>query len=63
MRNPLRRPPKLSPSGVPIDTRDWTEADWADLHYGIKAIQARIAARHTPKPSESDSEATKGPRP
>lgn len=41
-----RRTPKLSPSGVPIDTRDWTEADWADLHYGIKAIQARIAARH-----------------
>lgn len=52
-----RRPPKLDPDGVPIDGRDWTEADWADMHYGIAAIKARIAARHAPKPLEMGSEA------
>lgn len=50
-----RRPPKLDADGVPVDGRDWTEADWADLHYGIAAIKARIAGRHA-KPREPDGE-------
>jgi hypothetical protein len=57
MREPSRRPPKLTPDGVPIDGRDWTEADWADLHYGMAAIKARIAARHASESRES------GPQP
>lgn len=58
MRGPRgkRTPPKLDPDGVPIDGRDWTEADWADLHYGVAAIKARIADRHAPKPSEPNGE-------
>lgn len=58
MRNPKGRPPKLSPSGVPVDPRDWTEADWADLHYGLAAIQARIAARHEARRAEAESKET-----
>jgi hypothetical protein len=37
---------KLDDDGVPVDAKDWTEADWAELHHGIQAIKARIAARH-----------------
>ncbi len=36
----------LDADGVPVDTRDWTETDWADLFYGMQAIKARIAKRH-----------------
>ena len=36
----------LDKDGVPIDPLAWTEADWADLFYGMQAIKVRIAARH-----------------
>lgn len=49
---------RLDPDGVPVEGRDWTEADWADLHYGMAAIKARIAARHAPKPAAAESETT-----
>jgi hypothetical protein len=42
--------PRLSPDGLPIDARDWTEEDWRDLHVAIERIKARVAARHKAKP-------------
>lgn len=54
----MRPPPKLNHEGLPIDPDDWTYEDWRDLHFGILAIKARIAARHKPqtedKPNEPD---------
>lgn len=37
---------KLNRDGLPIDARDWTEADWQDLHEAIERIKQRIAERH-----------------
>lgn len=52
---------RLDADGMPIDGCDWTEADWADLHYGMAAIKARIAARHRPQPAVGQSsEASRG---
>lgn len=61
MRDNQRRAVRLDRDGVPIDGRDWTEADWADLHHGMTAIKARIAARHakaeetSARPKERDA--------
>lgn len=41
-----QRVKKLACNGVPIDGRDWTEADWQDLHEAMLSAQARIASRH-----------------
>ena len=32
--------------GLPVDAKDWTEADWQDFHEAIEAVKAKIAARH-----------------
>jgi hypothetical protein len=32
--------------GLPRDAKDMKIEDWADLHYGMEAIKAKIAARH-----------------
>lgn len=42
----MGKPVKLDRDGVPIDPNDWTYEDWKDLHFGIIAIKAKIAARH-----------------
>lgn len=48
----------LDADGVPLDARDWTEADWADFWHGMVAIKARIAKRHTER--GDDERRTKG---
>lgn len=40
------RKPRLSPDGVPIDGKDWTAADWADLYAATEQARQQIAARH-----------------
>lgn len=44
---------KLNRDGLPLDARDWTEADWRELHEAIKRIKRNVAARHagTPQPT------------
>lgn len=32
--------------GIPVDARQWTEADWRDLHEAMEQVKERIAARH-----------------
>lgn len=34
-----------------IGKKDWTEADWEDLHNTMRALQDRIAKRHGKLPS------------
>jgi len=51
MKTRLKR---LNRDGIPIDGRDWTEADWIDLHNAIESIKARIAARHRQAPAGDD---------
>lgn len=42
-----RKTVRLDKDGVPVDPNDWTKEDWADLYFGMIAIKARIAARHS----------------
>lgn len=35
--------------GIPVDARDWTEADWRDLHEAMEKVLRRIRDRHKPK--------------
>lgn len=43
------RPKKLNRDGLPVDARDWTEADWRELHEAIERIKRNVARRHQPK--------------
>lgn len=38
--------PKLTREGVPVDAKDWTVADWKDLHEAIESVKRKIAERH-----------------
>ena len=42
----VHRPVKLDRDGIPIDARDWTEADWQDLHNAIERAKNAIRKRH-----------------
>jgi hypothetical protein len=37
---------RLNVDGLPIDAKDWTEADWRDLHEAIERVKRNVAARH-----------------
>lgn len=39
---------QLNRDGLPIDARDWTEADWQDLHEAIEKVKRNVARRHRP---------------
>lgn len=36
-------------NGVPIDSREWTVADWIDLHECMNEARRRIGRRHHPE--------------
>lgn len=38
--------PKRTSDGVPTDARDWTEADWRDLHRAMATVRRLIGDRH-----------------
>jgi hypothetical protein len=42
----VRRAVKLDRDGIPIDARDWTTADWQDLHNAIERAKNAIRKRH-----------------
>lgn len=42
---------KRTPDGLPKDAREWTEADWRDLHAAMTTVRRLIAARHAADPS------------
>jgi hypothetical protein len=42
----VHRPMKLSRDGIPIDAKDWTAADWQDLHNAIERAKNAIRKRH-----------------
>jgi hypothetical protein len=46
---------KLNRDGIPIDARDWTEADWQDLHNAIERAKNAIRKRHR---ASSDAKST-----
>ena len=56
-----KRASEVDAGGIPVDGRDWTEADWADLHHGVTAIRARIAARHRAMRADKQSEEKEAP--
>ena len=37
---------RLDENGLPRDAREWTEADWLDLHRAMETVKRLIAARH-----------------
>jgi hypothetical protein len=37
---------RLSEDGLPVDARDWTAADWQDLHEAIEKVRCLVAERH-----------------
>lgn len=37
---------KLSKDGLPIDPKDWTQADWQDLHEAMERAKRTISKRH-----------------
>lgn len=41
-----QREKQYTADGLPRDTRDWTEQDWADLHHAIEEVKRKIAKRH-----------------
>ena len=49
------RPVKLSRDGIPLDAKDWTEADWQDLHNAIEMAKDAIRKRHS---ASSDAKST-----
>lgn len=51
----VRRAVKLSRDGIPIDARDWTAADWQDLHNAIERAKNAIRKRHS---AASDAKST-----
>lgn len=54
---------RLSPDGLPIDARDWTEADWQDLHEAIERVKRNVAARHKPKEESCSPKSSGKPKP
>ena len=51
----VRRAVKLDRDGIPIDARDWTTADWQDLHNAIERAKNAIRKRHS---AASDAKST-----
>lgn len=48
---------RLSRDGLPVDARDWTEADWRDLHEAVEDVKRKVAQRHAeqmPKPGPGE---------
>ena len=37
---------KYTEDGLPRDGKDWTEADWKDLHEGMEEVKRKIRERH-----------------
>lgn len=37
---------RLSPDGLPVDAREWTEDDWRDLHEAMETVKRKVAKRH-----------------
>ncbi len=40
------RHPRLTPDGLPIDAREWTRADWQDLHEAMEKVKRIVGKRH-----------------
>ena len=38
--------PKLTKDGLPVDAKDWTAADWQDLHEAMESVKRKVAKRH-----------------
>lgn len=55
MSKPDSKQVKLSRDGIPVDAKDWTAADWQDLHRAIERAKALIRKRHSTKTREGDS--------
>jgi hypothetical protein len=52
---------RLSRDGLPVDGRDWTTADWQDLHEAVERAKRTIAARHRRMSDAQASDATDNP--
>ena len=42
----VRRPIRLSRNGLPVDPKDWSQADWADLHDATECAKVAIKKRY-----------------
>ncbi len=47
---------RLSPDGLPVDAKEWTHADWQDLHNAMEKVKALISNRHKEKTDEPRTE-------
>ena len=48
-KGPRKHQKRLNRDGLPVEAKDWVEADWADLHYAMEKVKKNIAARHAEK--------------
>lgn len=48
---------KVSDDGLPVDGREWTEADWRDLHEAMESVKRKFKARHAER-CEADGRTT-----
>src|SRR5688572_2884043 len=39
----------LNKDGLPRNSQDWTEEDWADLYRAYQRVVKRVSERHKPK--------------
>lgn len=44
------RHPRYDENGLPIDSREWTEADWQDLYEAMEAVKRKVGGRHGKRP-------------
>ncbi len=44
---------RRSPDGLPIDAKEWTEADWRDLHEAMETVKRKVKARHVKDENEA----------
>lgn len=51
---------RRSPDGLPIDAKEWTEADWRDLHEAMETVKRKVKARHGKDEDENEAAETEG---
>jgi hypothetical protein len=50
---------KLNRDGLPVDARDWSRADWQDLHEALERAKHAIRQRHCEPDKNSKPDANK----
>ncbi len=44
-----RKNPRLNKDGLPVDPKEWTEADWRTLNETLEKVIREVSGRHKPE--------------